>query len=196
MACRPVLFVVVLENLSRWCYHIIFTGAYDLVTINAADEVFDPDLQLGRMRAGARWFAYMAPQTLAKWILLDARNLAVWAPVAIGCGAGVYFGLKVEPYWLMGVAAMLMAGLSALHPSRFGKVGLAVFLGALGFVAADWRTSQVAAPMLERELSIRMITGRLISVEDKSDVRRMIIALSSIDYVDEESLPARARISW
>ncbi len=166
------------------------------MTTNAADEAFVPDFQIGRMRAGARWFAYMAPQTLAKWILLDGRNLAIWVPVAIGSGAGVYFGLKIEPFWLLGVTVLLIAGLTALHPSRFGKIGLAVFFGALGFVAADWRTSQVAAPMLERELSIQTVTGRLISVEDKSDVRRMIIDLSSIEYVDEESLPARARISW
>jgi competence protein ComEC len=179
------------------CYHIIFTGAYDLVTINAADEFYDPDLDVGKMRARGRFIAHMAPEKVANWIATDAQRMAIWAPVAIGVGVGFYFGFKTEPNWQIGVAVLLGAGLMAGARQRWlRQASLALFLAALGFAAADWRTARVFAPAIERELDIRMVTGRLIAIEDRADAKRILIAVRSIDGIDADRLPARARISW
>ena len=43
------------------------------------------------------------------WARADFGNLAVWTPVAIGCGVGAYFGLKTEPAWQIGFIALAIS---------------------------------------------------------------------------------------
>ncbi len=139
---------------------------------------------------------YLARQSVTAWARADIGNLAVWTPVAIGCGVGFYFGLKTEPPWQAGMLMLAVASFAAFRLPHIRKIALAASFAALGFVAADWRTAQVAAPVLDRDLGIVTVTGRLTSLEESASRRRLVIALSSIDGVDDADLPARARISW
>jgi len=152
------------------------------------------------MRAQARWRLYRSTELAREWARADVAVLALWTPVAIGLGAGVYFGLKAEPAaWLAPVlfAAALVLTLCVSHiRAGLRPVMLAASFLALGFLAADMRTAFVAAPVLERELGIETVTGRLIAVQEGARGRRLVLALSSIDGLDTEKLPARARISW
>jgi len=170
------------------------------MTVRAAEEFADPDLSAGELRRFWRRFVYLAPARLRAWIKTDLKPFDVWTPVAIGAGAGIYFGLKAEPHWAVGAGVLLFAVLAAYFarhsPGAGRKIVAAIVLVALGFVAADWRTSKIAAPVLERELGIRPVTGELLSVEDTDVGRRMIVSLHRIDGVADEDLPARARISW
>ncbi len=159
-------------------------------------ESFDPEIAIGKARAALRRARFLAPQVLTGWLARDGAQAAIWAPVAIGAGAGLYFGLKTEPIWLIGVVVMLVTGLASLRRGILGKIGLIGLLCALGFVAADWRTARVEAPILERDLGIRLIEGRIISVEARPDSKRYIIALRRIEDVGEDETPARARITW
>jgi competence protein ComEC len=130
------------------------------------------------------------------WLKTDLKHVEIWTPVAIGLGAGVYFGLKSEPPAALGVGALAAAALAFRIGRPIRPVAAAFFLLALGFVAADLRTARVAAPILERELDIRSVTGRLVAVEDGIDSDRFLIALHAIEGIDKEDLPARARITW
>ncbi len=170
------------------------------MTVRAVEQFADPDISPGVLRRAYRRLAYLVPERVSAWIRADLEPIGVWAPVAIGAGAGIYFGLKTEPHAALAAGLLLGALGLAIFAHRLrspgGKIFVGLVLAALGFAAADWRTAQVAAPMLDRELSIRSVTGELISVEDRVRMRRMVVVLHAIDGVSEEDLPARARISW
>jgi competence protein ComEC len=131
-----------------------------------------------------------------RWAAGEAGRLALWAPVALGAGAGLYFALKSEPPFWLGVSFLIAAAVSwAVSSAGRRKWAGAAFLIAAGFVAADIRTAGVAAPVIARELSPRDIAGRLVSVEESAEARRLIIEVASIARFSEP-LPGRVRVTW
>ncbi len=166
------------------------------MTVRAEEEFAEPGLGAGRLRALRRRAQWLARERLAAWLREDRKALGLWTPVAIGAGAGIYFGLKTEPAAIIGVGALLAAGAAAVAIRRLRPVLLALFFAALGFIAADWRTAQVYAPALDRELGIAAVTGRLVAIEEFASYRRLTLALESIEDIDGDALPARARVTW
>lgn len=166
------------------------------MTTRAAEEFADPDLGAFRWRANLRRAGYLAKDRVKAWIKADWRNIGLWAPVAIASGAGFYFWLKTEPYWLWGVFGCIFGALIWSGANRLKPIALALFLSALGFVAADWRTARIAAPVLDRELGIRDVSGRVLSIEDRIDAQRILIELDHIEGIERDKLPARARVTW
>ena len=140
--------------------------------------------------------AFLSWRALQRWAALDFARLSLWTPAAIGLGAGLYFGLKAEPDWRIGAAALVLLVCLSLWRSSFQRAMTALMFVTLGFVAADWRTAQVAAPQLGRELGIVETTGRLLSVEESERQRRYVVALNSIEDLQPNETPARARITW
>ncbi len=138
-----------------------------------------------------------AHAALCAWARRDAPRLALWTPVAIGLGAGVFFALKADPVsWaapLFGLA-FLVAAVRAAGPAR--RVFQAAALAALGFCAADLRTHAVAAPTLADELKPRLVTGALVSLGEGPSARRLVIAVETIDGLAREETPERVRINW
>ena len=166
------------------------------MTLRAAEEVADPDISPGRFRALWRRAAHLTATRLPVWLRADFSRLGLWAPVAIGLGAGFYFGLKTEPHWSIGAGLLVAAVLVAIFHPPWRKAAIPFLLVALGFVAAEWRTAEVAAPVLTRDLDIRAVRGRLISVEERVGDRRLVIALDAVDGISPAHLPAKARITW
>jgi len=115
-------------------------------------------------------------------------------PVMLGTGAGLYFALPVEPSAGMGLAAgalVLGAAMAAFWSSRMSLALLAAL--ALGFAAAKFREQQVAAPVLDRAMTLHL-TGRLLSVEPAAKgVRLVLDDLRSGGF--GSAVPARARIT-
>lgn len=167
-----------------------------MTAVRAREEFADPDVSPGRLRALWRRADWLAKERLVKWVAQDLRQLGLCAPVAIGAGAGLYFGLKTEPAATTGAVALAATALAAMVAGPFRPAALALFFAALGFSAADWRTERIAAPILERELDIRAVTGRIVALEEFATYRRLTVALESIEDLPTENLPARARISW
>ncbi|MCK5744982.1 MAG: DUF4131 domain-containing protein, partial [Oricola sp.] len=139
---------------------------------------------------------FLAEKRLKRWAELDLARLSLWTPAAIGLGAGVYFGLKSEPHWAFGCGALAVFTALAFWRGPLQRGAGALALVALGFAAADTRTSLVDAPQLTRELGIVETTGRLLSVEESAKQRRYVLAIEAIEGVAPEDLPARARITW
>lgn len=131
-----------------------------------------------------------------RWAAGEGGRLALWAPVALGAGAALYFVLKSEPPFWLGVSVLIAAAAArAFSSASRRRWAGAAFLIAAGFVAADIRTAGVAAPSLERELSPRDITGRLVSVEESAEARRLIIEVASIAEFPGPP-PGRVRVTW
>lgn len=139
---------------------------------------------------------FLLAMRVREWASTDLARLSLWTPVAIAAGAGLYFSLKTEPPWQMSVLFVCVTLAASRWRTRFQPITLALMFAALGFAAADFRTAQVDAPQLWRDLGIVETTGRLVSIEESHDRRRYVIALLSIEGVDQQDLPARARISW
>ena len=149
-----------------------------------------------RARALRRRLVFLVGDRAAAWARLDAMRLPLWSPVAVGLGAGLYFGLRAEPPWQIAAAVLAAATLAAALAPRWRAAAAAVALCALGFVAADWRTERVGAPALDRDIGIVDITGRLLAVEENASRRRLLIALETVEGLDPGALPARARVTW
>lgn len=166
------------------------------MTVRAREDFADPDVSARRLRALRRRAGWLARERIGQWLSQDLARLGLWTPVAMGAGAGIYFGLQTEPAATVGVMALALAGAAAAFSGRARPVALALFFAALGFAAADWRTARVEAPILERELDIRSVAGRLVAVEEFASYRRLTVDLESIAGVSVDRLPARARITW
>lgn len=124
-----------------------------------------------------------------RWIL--------WLPVALGIGDGMYFALPFEPPERIGWAAMgLCAGGIALlwrnWPARLVLAGL--LAASLGFTVAQWRTHDVAAPVLERTLAGTSIEGRVTAVEPGVRGPRVILEVAAISRIPAVELPKRVRL--
>jgi competence protein ComEC len=126
----------------------------------------------------------------------DARRLGLWAPVALGAGAAFYLGLKAEPPAWLAPAVLILSVLAAAWFERRRVAAIAAAFFTLGFCAADFRAAHVGAPVLDREIAFADIEGRLVAVEESEKLRRLIIAVDSIEGVEAQKLPARIRLSW
>ena len=125
----------------------------------------------------------------------------LWAPVAFGGGAAVYFGLLIEPpLWLPLLLLLCAVGL-ALAARRFGAVrmvgigcALLAFMAA-GFAAAKVRTLRAAAPIVPA-LKAVTVEGWVVDVAAPSRTgQRMVIAPVAIGDLSAAELPNRIRIT-
>lgn len=123
----------------------------------------------------------------------------VWAPLAIGFGIGLYFALPVEPSGWVGIQAMTgLAALFALLHRRMPRTNrliILLFLAALGFASAQWRTASIAAPVLGEELRNRAITATLEEILIAEDKTRLVLSDVTIDALDAAKTPHKIRVT-
>jgi competence protein ComEC len=150
----------------------------------------DPDTALAAPRG---WSASLGDTLAAergRWIL--------WLPVALGAGIAVYFSLANEPPVSAGPAAicgaLVMVALSARN-FRYLVPAIGVAVIALGFAGAQWRTHDVAAPVLTKELRHRAVTGDIVAVEPRGKRFRITLDVASIAGLSASETPARVRLS-
>lgn len=139
-----------------------------------------------------------AGRSLSAALLAERERWALWIPVLLGCGIGLYFALTVEPPGWAGAVALVLAIALGLLGRRWPRLlvpGIAATVAALGFAAAQLETWQVAAPVLERQLGPVRLDGRIVEIEPlPEDGRRIILAPSAIQRLDAARLPRRVRV--
>jgi competence protein ComEC len=122
---------------------------------------------------------------------------ALWAPVFLGFGIAAYFALAREPdFWiapliLLGALAMLVFG------RRRGTLVVGTLMAAtvaLGFVAAQYATNRVAAPVLAISYGPASVTGRVIGVEAFARKPRVLLDRLTLRGLSAAQTPARVRI--
>lgn len=122
---------------------------------------------------------------------------ALWAPVFLGLGVGIYFSLPVEPWRWFGVVAAgglgLLLYLFRLKPA-IQLLLIPVFLSATGFSAIQIRSLTRHAPVLTERLGPVNISGRLIAVERQEAGVRYLIAPTAIERLSPAQIPARIRL--
>jgi len=138
------------------------------------------------------------------WIVEEARAQSLrwrlWAPVAFGGGAAIYFALKSEPpLWpLIGVALATLAIWMAARWRGMGRrVSLPLMLLAClacGLAGAKIRSDRVAAPIAPALAKPTVIEGWVVDVDSPGDRgHRVVIAPVRIRGLAPEATPIRLR---
>jgi competence protein ComEC len=158
------------------------------------------DARAPQVRAVAAERAAQAGKHLARRIAdfaeTERARIGLWTPVALGAGAVFYFSLTIEPVsWAAPVlgAGLLVAALFA-RPQLLRLAAAAGFLAAAGFALADLRTEMVRTPIIEEGLGPRLVVGRIVSIEESANGRRILVAVRAV--VGVAAPPVRARIAW
>jgi competence protein ComEC len=137
-----------------------------------------------------------AGRLLAMQLLLERERWPLWLPVGFGAGVGFYFALASEPPIWLGTAGVAFALLLAVAGRlRSGPMFAALALAAVfgGFAAAQLRTQQVAAPILQEELRAVDVIGRVVEVEPRERGDRILLAHPEIEGLPPSHTPARVR---
>ena len=146
----------------------------------------------GRLRVD--WRAL--PQMLRDAALVEQERWALWLPVGLGFGIGIYFALPSEPaLWLAAICAStgLAAAIAAAMGARW-QAGFALIAAVLiGFGVAKFRTDWVSAPVLMHKIGPVGIDGRVEFAQGHGKGTRAIITLAQVDRL--AATPERARIS-
>ncbi|WP_420404787.1 ComEC/Rec2 family competence protein [Nisaea sp.] len=133
---------------------------------------------------------------LARFQEAERERAGLWLPVGFAAGILIYFDLPFEPPLWTGPGAILISAFALLvGRRRWGSVFSAGLLlaGAAGFSAAQFRTMNVAAPVLERSVTAA-VAGMVEAVRMTPRGRRVILRVESLGRLPAETLPGRARI--
>lgn len=142
-----------------------------------------------------RWYA---PASLIATLEAERSRWFLWLPVLYGAGVGLYFSLRQEPWLLaalMPVPAALAVWLVARRSTLAVVAAAAALAVALGFAAAKLRTIWVAAPVLERSLTLADVRGWVELVEPRAGRgQRITLRVAAIRGLPPEKLPDRIRV--
>jgi competence protein ComEC len=145
------------------------------------------------------------PQVLA-WLGAQAEaqvdRWTLWTPVALGCGAGLYFALPREPAASMAWAALAVALVLTVVRSRLALArGLAITVTLVafalaGFSAAKLRTEAVRAPVVAPGLGVRTVEAFVIDIPSPGQGGpRLTLAPYRISGLDPARTPIRVRVT-
>ena len=143
---------------------------------------------------------------LATWSMGQVRAQAdrwmLWLPVALGCGAAVYFALPREPgpwlaWWLLATALGIMAvRLRVLLPQ-----GVVIFLtlasmALAGFSAAKLRTEAVRGPVVASGLGVRRLEAVVVDIPSPGQGGpRLTLAPIRVRGLSPQDTPIRVRLT-
>lgn len=143
-------------------------------------------------RRALAWLRDEAAAQTLRWRL--------WAPVAFGAGAAIYFALRSEPpLWPLLLAAFATSGvwIGAKVVGRGRATTLLLMLIAclfLGLAGAKVRTERVAAPIAPALAEPTGVEGWVVDVDSPGDRgHRVVIAPVRIRGVTPEDTPIRLR---
>ncbi|MCZ6861887.1 MAG: ComEC/Rec2 family competence protein [Alphaproteobacteria bacterium] len=127
----------------------------------------------------------------------ERERWALWVPVGLGSGIGIYFALPVEPAPWIGPFAVLGAAFAAIAVRAWLApllLALAVLTAAVGFAGAQLRTATLAAPALHKRMGAVAVTGRVSVVEQIGKGRRLTLDRLSVGKLPADKTPALIRV--
>ncbi len=165
---------------------------------------------LGPTAAARRFSGFSRPalrlRDLGSRVLREAvterDRWLLWIPVVAAIGIGLYFALPTEPPSRLPAPVAVLAVLvlaAGLWGGRRGlvwapHVGTAAFFLLAGFALAQWRTTQVAAPVIPRA-GVHLLEGRVVLAEPRGKRLRLLLEDLRIEGLAADRTPHRLRIS-
>jgi len=130
----------------------------------------------------------------------ERERWALWLPVALGLGIGVYFALPFEPALAagagFGVAGFLVAAAAVGSGTATRALLATIAAGAIGFAAAKLRTDSVAAPVLAHRMGPVHVWGTVEAAGLHGKGTRAVLALDTIGHRPARDIVRQARISF
>ncbi|MEM6620648.1 MAG: ComEC/Rec2 family competence protein [Pseudomonadota bacterium] len=130
----------------------------------------------------------------------ESRQFALWLPVCLGIGIGVYFQLKSEPDWTWAISPVLPLLLIISGAARrvgWGALALAWLVLALttGFSAAIISAHTAKAPAISVPLG-ETVEGRVLELSRaRSGAPRLLLDQVQVYGVSPERMPKRLRLT-
>jgi competence protein ComEC len=124
---------------------------------------------------------------------------ALWLPVLLGLGVGVYFSLPGEPHVLTALAPLGVAFfVRAVVPPRTAVIlatGAAIAVTA-GFALAKLRVEWVRAPVLAKQMRAVAVKGHIELIEPRAKRgERITLRVTALGDLPEGVRPVRVRIT-
>jgi competence protein ComEC len=145
-----------------------------------------------------RWLAGAVHRGLAE-IAGERDRWILWAPVLVGLGVAVYFGLA--PAWIGPVLAVGAAVCATVSRAAIGDrsvwlwpTAAGVFAVATGFAAAQIKAAAVGTEMLNERLGPTLVSGRVDRVESFPDGQRLTLHRPTISQLSGSRSLEMARI--
>ena len=140
----------------------------------------------------------LVQRAISIW-LAQRGHLLPWAPVALGCGVGVYFALKAEPeavhYAMAASVAMTLLAWALRAGVLLTPVLLALVLVLTGALLSGGRAHMVDGPVLGWRY-YGPIEGRIVGIDRSgSDALRLTLDRVVLNNVAPEETPTRVRVS-
>ena len=145
--------------------------------------------------AGA--FLFRVVNVIGESFRNERGRWALWAPVFLGFGIGIYFSLPDEPWPWLGLIGVGVMGvlLYLLRPKPAMQLMLIpILLIAVGFSAVQLRSLTRHAPVIAERLGPVNVTGQLIAIERQEGGVRYLIAPTNIQRLAPAQTPARIRL--
>ncbi|MEQ8321585.1 MAG: ComEC/Rec2 family competence protein [Rhodospirillales bacterium] len=129
--------------------------------------------------------------------LAERPQWALWLPVCLGSGIAVYFWLPFEPPALSGTLLSLTGALIYIgtRDDRIRILTAAVSIFAMGFAAAQWRTSLAEAPVISKDTPPIRLKGTIERINLSDNGGRIVLSDLNIAYFSDEKVPAKIRLS-
>lgn len=129
----------------------------------------------------------------------QADRLVFWMPVAFAAGAGVYFGLKVEPFYLYTCFALLFAAFFQWDCRKSPEArifALFVLLFVSGFFAAQTRTIALSRESLKSRMKTTLVSGTVDQVVRLPDLKaRLVLKDLAFDGKTDWRTPEKMRLN-
>jgi len=134
-------------------------------------------------------------------LLAERERWALWLPVALAAGIGLYFARPDEPTRVMafcvGLAGVMIAAAALFSNAAFLRAALAgVAAVSIGFAMAKLRTESVAAPALAHRIGPVEMDGRVEFAQLHGKGVRAVIALEHVARDYGRVMPERVRVSF
>jgi competence protein ComEC len=132
----------------------------------------------------------------------QADRWSLWTPVALGCGAAVYFVLPREPVAWLAWGLLALAGAVAVLRARWNggralAIGMALLAFSIaGFAAAKLRTERVRAPVAPMGLPVTTLEAFVVDIASPGQGgQRLLLAPIRINGLTPNETPIRVRVT-
>jgi competence protein ComEC len=137
-----------------------------------------------------------AASAFSDMLVAQRDRWALWLPVALGIGIGLYFALRSEPgHWIGALVLALCTGLAWAGRRRTALLlpALCAVALACGFTAAQLSALRAEAPVVARQLGPLRVEGRVAEVEATQRGQRVL--LEQVSLANGQPAPPRVRLS-
>ncbi|ACK50627.1 ComEC/Rec2-related protein [Methylocella silvestris BL2] len=158
----------------------------------------------GAGRAGGVSPALLAPLARLRLAFAAAfetecaqRRMFLWLPVAAGAGVVSYLSADREPsMWLLAALTGVLSGLAFVARER--RAAFLAICAAAAFFAGEfsaaWRSTRVAAPVIQRT-TIGVVEGFVEQMDFRRSGARFVLRVRAIEGLAAEATPYRVRLS-